>query len=139
MTWPDEPSSESSWPPLARETSQDIGEPHRLEPGGFYVVNTANGIRNIDLTKMTPGRHPVFSDVRSFAHYLKKHAAGDIDIFADEESSRIVAVLDAYSGGLRWQEHTVTLPIAPGALFMAIVQTVIDETGADVMFGTPGA
>ena len=143
MTWPDEPSSETSWPPPARETPQGIGgppsEPHRLAPGGFYVYDTTHGYKQIDLTGQL-GRHPVFRDVASFAHYLRKYGeGGTFDIFADEEGSRIVAVLDdGITADAHWRQHTATLSLQPGTLFLPIAQTVAEETGAVVMFGTPG-
>lgn len=134
MTVPDE---------TPRQVSRETGEPHRLEPGGFYVVDTTHGFRNVDLTSLKPTHktgHPVFSDVASFVHYFDKHADKDSEVFVDEPAHRIIAVLDAHTEneGARWQQHTATLLVDGPDLADAVRQFTL-ATGAVVMYGTPGS
>lgn len=99
--------------------------PHRLDPGGYYVVHTPDGVQEFDLTgdehrdfpKFKSG-HVVVRDVPSFARYYGKHASADSEVFADLDAATITAVLDAHGpqdgsdefGGLaRWQQHRLTL------------------------------
>lgn len=141
MDWPDfvPPPGDTS---AARETSREIGEPHRLEIGGFYVVNTAAGFRQVDLTGLNPPRktgHPVFRDVAGLVHYYDKHADAGSEVFADKERSRIVAVLDAHTtDGARWQQHIAVLQLADETAMAEAVREFTVATEAVVMNGIPG-
>jgi uncharacterized protein YfdQ (DUF2303 family) len=97
------------------ETARLSTIPHKVEPGGLYVVPTANGANVVDLTgdkyRDTPARKEgtvVVHDVASFGAYYGKHADAASEVFADAGSARITAVLDAHSGHARWQAHRLS-------------------------------
>jgi len=145
MTQDAEPPAGDAGTPAEAGTSAarpvPSGEPHRLELGGFYIVDTASGFRNVDLTGMRPPRttgNPVFTDVAGFAHYVARHGDSGSDIFADEYTRSIICVLDAHTED--WQAHTATLHMPAGDTtpWADVVWQVTEATGTIVMNGTPG-
>jgi uncharacterized protein YfdQ (DUF2303 family) len=100
------------------EVARIATEPHDLQLGGYYVVQTPDGHSTVDLTgdqwRDLPRRKVgtvVVHDVAGFAHYYGRHADGDTEVYADLDTGVITAVLDAHEAGgrPRWEEHRLQL------------------------------
>lgn len=104
------------------------GEPKRLELGGLYAIGTANGgVQQIDLTGEqyldAPKRKKgtaVVRDVDSFLAYFDKHADDSTEVYADDATRTVTAVLDAHTDGIaRWGQHRVQLQLRETAAWLA--------------------
>lgn len=97
------------------ETAVLSAEPSELTPGKVYGWMTPHGrVETIDLTgdkyRDTPRRKTgttTVRDVESFGQYWDKHANTDFaEVYADDASNLIVAVLDAHGSSVPgWGEH----------------------------------
>lgn len=85
--------------------AQQALKPQQVEPGGIYLVATADGrIERVDLTgpehtgeiARKTGR-TVVRDAASFLTYWAKHHADASEIYSDVEQLTITAVLDAHA------------------------------------------
>lgn len=81
-------------------------QPHKLDPGHFWVVATPDGVEHFDLTssirELPPERKTGtvhVNDVDSFAAYFAKHADPDSEIYADLTTRTVTAILDAHKAG----------------------------------------
>lgn len=103
---------------LARESTL----PHQVSPGQIYLVQTANGMQQVDLTgeqyRSRPKRKKgtvTVDDVASFAQYYAKHADDEdagygAEVFADTDRAVITAVLNAHGAAEpHWQDHRLVL------------------------------
>lgn len=116
----------------AFEAGRVSAEPHELALGRFWMVPTADGVEEIDLTgddhRDFPRRiretvqltHP-----ESLLAYWDKHSDNSSEVYADRERRTITAVLDAHhpsydEGGVvpntpeeraRWQGHRAILTL----------------------------
>ncbi|MDT0306846.1 DUF2303 family protein [Streptomyces sp. DSM 44917] len=101
------------------DTATRAAEPHQLQPGGYYIVNTPAGVREIDLTgdqyKDAPTRKTgttTVRDVAGFTTYYGKHADDATEVYADAERLTVTAVLDAHRADApRWAGHRLTLAL----------------------------
>jgi uncharacterized protein YfdQ (DUF2303 family) len=110
------------------ELARSATEPHKVEPGGIYLIATADGqVKQIDLTgdtyRDTPRRKTGTTTVRdaaSFLAYWAKHADTDSEVYADREALTITAVLNAHTdGGARFGDHRLVLRLKHTESFMA--------------------
>lgn len=104
--------------PAITALAQQALAPKTVEPGGIYLVATANGhIETVDLTGPDhTGRlarkkgATVVRDATSFLTYYAKHHDDGTEVYADVEALTITAVLDAHTTDTaRFGQHRVTL------------------------------
>lgn len=101
------------------DTALRSAEPHELQPGKYYIVNTPSGVADFDLTgdehKDTPSRKKGVTTVRdtaSFLAYYGKHADENSEVYADTERLTVTAVLDANTAAApRWGGHRLQLAL----------------------------
>lgn len=103
--------------------AQQAAQPTMLTPGEVYAVADGAGgvgVVSTDAFAETP-RHKAAShvvlDTESLATYLSKHGDAErTELWADEESSRVVAIVDGHQGDGNepgWEKHRVTLQLTP--------------------------
>src|SRR5262245_3791978 len=94
------------------------GLPFVVVPAGSQIHSLENLIyhSHLDAPSRMKGTVTV-ADVASFLLYWNKFADADSLVFADEEESQIVAILDYHhagaAGGARWREHRLKLVLEP--------------------------
>lgn len=101
------------------DTALRSAEPHELELGKYYVVNTPSGVSEFDLTgdqyKDTPTRKKGTTTVRdaaSFLDYYRKHSDDNTEVYSDAERLTVTAVLNANTASTpRWGDHRVQLAL----------------------------
>lgn len=101
------------------DTAQRAAAPAELEVGKFYVLRTANGLEQIDLTrdeyKDAPSRKTgttVVRDATSFTAFWDKHSDDDSEVYADADQLRVTAVLNADSSVTAdWGDHRLQLSL----------------------------
>jgi uncharacterized protein YfdQ (DUF2303 family) len=110
------------------DTARAGTAPHLVEPGGIYLVATANGdVRQFDLTgdtyRDTPRRKTGVTTVRdaeSFLAYWGKHADDASEIYADRKALTVTGILDAHTPeGPRFGDHRVRLTLTHTESFNA--------------------
>lgn len=108
-------------------------EAEQLLPGELYLVADGPGEqRLLDLTeygdrprRLTAERK--FYDAGSFARYLDRHGLASTEVFADVQTARVVAVIDASEpsagpatpGDPGWGEHLATLTLTKSPSWLA--------------------
>lgn len=93
--------------------------PQQIAPGGYYVVRTPDGIREIDLTgdawSPLPARKKgltVVRDAGSFTDLWHKHSNDASEVYADSDRLSVTAVLNADSEtAADWGDHRVRLEL----------------------------
>lgn len=100
--------------------AQSALAPKQVEPGGIYLVATADGdVRQFDLTgpqytgtlARKTGR-TVVRDAASFLAYWTKHHDDASEVYADVEQLSVTAVLDAHAADEPgFGEHRLTLSL----------------------------
>lgn len=91
--------------------------PTELERGKLYAIaDQYGGVKVLDTEEYSDSAQrlratPVVRDVESFNAYLEEYATGSTEIWADRESSSVVAVIDSIGSGSYWGKHRVTLAL----------------------------
>jgi uncharacterized protein YfdQ (DUF2303 family) len=94
--------------------------PHEVTPGKVYVVQTPDGVHEIDLYdahREYPQRKTgttIVRDSASFVALWEKHSDSDSEVYADADRFVITAVLDANTeeaDGARWGTHRIELAL----------------------------
>jgi len=110
---------------VIRELALDAAIPTSLALGEYHTVVTPAGVTQIDLTgdkwRDFPRRKQgtvTVRDVAAFAHYYRRHADPDSEVFADHGKGTVTAVLDAHLSAAtdaefqaRWQQHRLILQL----------------------------
>jgi uncharacterized protein YfdQ (DUF2303 family) len=100
---------------LAREASQPVEITE-----GLYLLHNGTTIdvrKDLEKYEVTPRRKIgsyTVTDVESFMSYLEKHGQPLTELWANDKSSTIRAVINAHGAGEHvpgWQDHTVTLQL----------------------------
>lgn len=94
-------------------------DPHPLALGRYHVVATRDGVHEVDLTgdRHQPAprriiRQVTVNDTASFLEYFLRHAVTSSEVFADRDSRRITAILDAPGPGQpSWCDHRLTMQL----------------------------
>lgn len=138
-------------------------DPRTLDRGAYHVVNTPQGLVQIDLTadrwldqpKRKTG-NVVVRDAASFLAYWGKHSTGASEVYADRDQLAVTAVIDAHGSDTTatdWGQHRLVLQLRHSPSFKAwlelsgklVTQTqfaefiedrradIIDPTAADVL------
>lgn len=101
------------------DTAVRTTPPAELERGKYYVIRTANGIQEIDLTgdawSATPARKKgltVVRDAASFTALWEKHSGQSSEVYADSDRLSVTAVLNADSDtAADWGDHRLRLEL----------------------------
>ena len=111
------------------DLAQTSVTPEQLELGGYYVVNTAQGLTQIDLTAERYLESPkrkrgttTLRDAASFLAYWDKHRTDASEIYADRNRLQVVGVIDAHGADYDdtgWGEHRVVLELRYSPSFKA--------------------
>jgi uncharacterized protein YfdQ (DUF2303 family) len=117
----------------AFEAGRTSGEAEDLELGKYWIVPTADGVEQIDLTDDQYRDYPArirqtvhLSHVDSLIAMWDKHSDDDSDMYADREKRTITAILDGHHGissedgsivyedssRARWQQHRAVVTLA---------------------------
>lgn len=100
--------------------AQQALAPKDVEPGGIYLVATANGaVQTIDLTGPRYTGHldrkvggTTVRDAASFLTYYAKHHDESTEVYSDVEALSVTAVLDAHAADeARFGEHRLILSL----------------------------
>jgi uncharacterized protein YfdQ (DUF2303 family) len=111
------------------DLAQTSADPHVLEPGGYYVVRTADGLTQIDLTAdkwldqpMRKRGTVTVRDAASFLAYWAKHSTPASEIYADRDKLAVTAVIDAHGAeenATDWGQHRLVLQLRYSPAFAA--------------------
>lgn len=106
--------------PAVAALAQQALAPKQVEPGGIYLVATADGdVRTVDLT----GAHhtgrlerktgtTTVRDAASFLTYYGKHHDDATEVYSDVEALSVTAVLDAHAADApRFGDHRLVLSL----------------------------
>lgn len=96
---------------------RESNEAQEVEPGAILLVTMRDGSRGIldtDQYAVWPRRTQrsvTFADPAHFVDYVNRHDATRTELWADEATGAMVAILDAPDGGPGWCGHRATLKL----------------------------
>lgn len=102
------------------EAARRGAEPRALAPGQVHAIPTATGVQIVDLDTDQYRGAPLrkigtthVRDIAALAHYYAKHSTPDVsEVYADLDTNRITAVLDAHAITVPgWASHRVVLTV----------------------------